>query len=275
MKRERDHKERENRKPAAKTQSPPVYQSLPCTRVKGTLIEYGTLDVAEELPAAIFINGRHATTVTTSPVNLEDLVTGYLFTEELIKTTREIESIKIEKNRISIITKNLFKVLPQKKTILSGCGGSTSYIDVEKLPAIHSDFSVNAAAVTAAVLSVLDSDIQLATKGFTTVALIDDSQQVISVAEDIEDNNAVDRIIGSALRNGVFLSQTFLLSSGRISSETVRKCLTANIPIIVSRNATTTLSIDIADKTGMTLIGFTKDGGLAIFSHPERITQAS
>ena len=123
-----------------KPQASPMYRSLPCTRVDGETVEEGVHEVVEEIPIALFVNGRHAMTAMMSPVNLEDFVTGYLFTEQIIKNIDEIESIKIEKNRISVITKNLFKVLGPKKTILSGCGGSTSFIDVEKLPRIHSDF---------------------------------------------------------------------------------------------------------------------------------------
>jgi FdhD protein len=257
----------------AKSQPPPMYRSLPCIRVDGDLFEHGQHEVVEEIPIALFINGRHSMTAMMSPLNLEDFVTGYLFTEQIIKNVDEIESIKIEKNRISVITKNLFKVLGPKKTILSGCGGSTSFIDVEKLPKIHSDFSISAGTITTALRSVLDSDIHRTTGGFHMVALLD-TQRVISVAEDIGRHNAVDRIIGHALRNGIDLSKTFVISSGRISSEMVRKCLTANIPIIVSRSATTTLSVDIANKTGLTVIGFARGGKLNIYSHPERITGA-
>jgi FdhD protein len=254
-----------------KPQASPMYRSLPCTRVDGETVEEGVHEVVEEIPIALFINGRHAMTAMMSPVNLEDFVTGYMFTEQIVKNINEIESIKIEKNRISVITKNLFKVLGPKKTILSGCGGSTSFIDVEKLPRIHSDFSISAATISTALRSVLDSEIHRTTGGFHMVVLLD-SQRVISVAEDIGRHNAVDRIIGHALRNGVDLSQTFVISSGRISSEMVRKCLTANIPIIVSRSATTTLSVEIANKTGLTVIGFARGGKLNIYSHPERIT---
>lgn len=253
------------------SQPSPMYRSLPCIRVDGSIFEHGVHKVVEEIPIALFINGRHAMTAMMSPVNLEDFVTGYMFTEQIIKNIDEIESIKIEKNRISVITKNLFKVLGPKKTILSGCGGSTSFIDVEKLPKIHSDFSISAGAISTALRSVLDSDIHRATGGFHMVVLLD-SEHVISVAEDIGRHNAVDRIIGHALRNRIDLSQTFVISSGRISSEMVRKCLTANIPIIVSRSATTTLSVDIANKTGLTVIGFARGGKLNIYSHPERVT---
>ena len=273
MKQEKIHKNENSIKTDERSQPPPMYRSLPCIRVDGDLFEHGVYDVVEEIPIALFINGRHAMTAMMSPVNLEDFVTGYLFTEQIIKNVDEIESIKIEKNRISVITKNLFKVLGPKKTILSGCGGSTSFIDVEKLPKIHSDFTISAGAITTALQSVLDSDIHRTTGGFHMVVLLD-SQRVISVAEDIGRHNAVDRIIGHALRKGIDLSKTFVISSGRISSEMVRKCLTANIPIIVSRSATTTLSVDIANKTGLTVIGFARGGKLNIYSHPERITSA-
>ncbi|MGA2913580.1 MAG: formate dehydrogenase accessory sulfurtransferase FdhD [Methanoregula sp.] len=273
MKQEKTTPKEQAIKPDSKSQPSPMYRSLPCIRVDGDLFEHGAHEVVEEIPIALFINGRHAMTAMMSPVNLEDFVTGYMFTEQIIKTVDEIESIKIEKNRISVITKNLFKVLGPKKTILSGCGGSTSFIDAEKLPKIHSDFSISAGAISTALRSVLDSDIHRTTGGFHMVVLLD-SQHVISVAEDIGRHNAVDRIIGHALRNGIDLSQTFVISSGRISSEMVRKCLTANIPIIISRSATTTLSVDIANKTGLTVIGFARGGKMNIYSHPERITGA-
>lgn len=272
MKQEKTHKHENSKKNDEKLQPSLMYRSLPCTRVDGCIFEPGVHDVVEEIPIALFINGRHAMTAMMSPVNLEDFVTGYLYTEQIIKTIDEIESIRIEQNRVSVITKNLFKVLGPKKTILSGCGGSTSFIDVEKLPKIHSDFSISAAAISSALRSVLDSDIHRATGGFHMVVLLD-LQHVITVAEDIGRHNAVDRIIGYALRNGIDLSRTFVISSGRISSEMVRKCLIANIPIIVSRSATTTLSVEIAHKTGLTVIGFARGGKLNIYSHPERITR--
>jgi FdhD protein len=52
----------------------------------------------------------------------------------------------------------------------------------------------------------------------------------------------------------------------------VRKCLIANIPMIISRSATTTLSVEIAEKTGLTLVGFVRSGKMNIYSQPQRIT---
>jgi FdhD protein len=247
-----------------------MYRKMPCLQVDGDRSSPALHEVVEEIPIALFVNGRHAMTAMMSPVNLEDFVTGYLFTEQIIKGVEEIESIKIEKNRVSVITKNLFKVLGPKKTILSGCGGSTSYIDPDKLPKIKSGFVISTGKIQEAIKTVLDSDLHRTTGGIHVVALVG-QEKTISVAEDIGRHNALDRVIGFGLRNGIDFSQTLIISSGRISSEMVRKCLTANIPIIVSRSATTTLSIEIAEKTGLTVIAFARGSKMNIYTHAQRI----
>jgi FdhD protein len=244
---------------------------MPCIKADGIAFEKVLHEVVEEVPIALFVNGRHAMTAMMSPVQLEEFVTGYLYTEQIIKGIDEIESIRIEKNRISVITKNLFKVLGPKKTILSGCGGSVSFIDAEKLPKIQSDFTITPKKIEESVKNALASDLHRATGGIHVVALLT-SDNLLYTSEDIGRHNAVDRVIGFGLRAGIDFSRTFIVSSGRISSEMVRKCLIANIPMIISRSATTTLSVEIAEKTGLTIIGFARGGKMNIYSRPQRIS---
>jgi FdhD protein len=251
----------------------PMFRPLPCILVNGDKIETSTHEVIEELPYALFVNGRHAMTAMMSPVDLEDFVTGYLYTEQIVKGIDEIESIRIEPNRLSVITKNLFKVLGPKKTILSGCGGSASFIDPEKLPKIQSDFRISPAAIVTMVKSVLNSELHTITGGIHIVALAG-RDGVIAVSEDIGRHNALDRVIGRGLRNNTDFSKTLVVVSGRISSEMVRKCLVANIPIIVSRGATTTLAVDLALKTGLCVIGFARGAKMILYSHGYRVEGA-
>lgn len=248
-----------------------MFKKLPCIKIDADNAKRDLHEVIEEVPFALFINGRHAMTAMMSPVQLEDFVTGYLYTEQIIKNVDEIESIRIEKNRMSVITKNLFKVLGPKKTILSGCGGSTSFIDTEKLPKIQSGYSITTANILVSVKAVLNSELHITTGGIHIVALLD-GENVIAVSEDIGRHNALDRVIGFALRNKIDLAKTWVVVSGRISSEMVRKCLIANIPIIVSRGATTTLAVDIGKRNGLTVVGFARSTKMVIYTHPERIT---
>lgn len=247
-----------------------MFKKLPCIKADGNSFASASHEVVEEIPTALFVNGRHAMTAMMSPARLEEFTTGYLFTEQIIKNPDEIESIKIEKNRISVITKNLFKVIGPKKTILSGCGGSTSFIDTEKLPKIPPGFATTPDAIASAVKRVLDSDLHRLTGGIHAVGLVG-REGVLTISEDIGRHNALDRVIGFGLINGLPFSGTFIVCSGRISSEMVRKCLVAGIPVIVSRSATTTLAVEIAGKTGITVIGFARSGKMNIYTHPERI----
>ena len=250
-----------------------MYKKLPCIRVDGEKCEKGQHEVIEEAPIALFVNGRHAMTAMMSPVQLEDFVTGYLYTEQIIKNVDEIESIRIEKNRMSVITKNLFKVLGPKKTILSGCGGSTSFIDTEKLPKITSEYRISTADIWNSVKTVLNSELHVRTGGIHIVALLD-GEKILTVSEDIGRHNALDRVIGYALRSKIDLTKTWVIVSGRISSEMVRKCLIAGIPIIVSRGATTTLAVETAEKTGLTVVGFARSNKMVVYTHTQRVEGA-
>lgn len=250
-----------------------MYKKLPCIRIDGEKCEEGQHEVIEETPMALFVNGRHVMTAMMSPVQLEDFVTGYLSTEQIIKNVDEIESIRIEKNRMSVITKNLFKVLGPKKTILSGCGGSTSFIDTGKLPKITSGYTLSIADIRNAAKAVLTSELHGKTGGIHIVALLDKAK-VLTVSEDIGRHNALDRVIGFALRNKIDLAKTWVLASGRISSEMVRKCLIAGIPVIVSRGATTTLAVETAEKTGLTVVGFARSSKMVVYTNAQRVEGA-
>lgn len=250
---------------------PRLFRKVPCTRIIDGENAEILHEVIEETPYALFVNGRHMTTVMTTPADLEDFVTGFLFTEQVIKAPEEIESIRVEKNRISVITTNLFRVVGPKKTILSGCGGSTSYIDSEKLPNIRSDLSVGSGCIADLVKQILTSELYQLTRGVHVVALAG-AEGIITVSEDIGRYNALDRVIGYGLRNGIDFSRTFIIVSGRVSSEMARKCLIANIPIIASRGATTTLALEVAVKNGLTIVGFVEGSKMNIYTHTKRIT---
>ena len=247
-----------------------MYRKLSCKKVNGEAFEEVLHEVVEETPLALFVNGRHAMTAMVSPIDIEDFILGFLFTEQVIKSADDIESIKVDKNRVSVITKNLFKVLGPKKTILSGCGGSVSYIDTEKLPKIDSDFTISVTTIKNLLKDAFNSELHKMTGGTHFVALAD-REKILTVSEDIGRHNALDRIIGFGLRTGIDFSHTFVIASGRISSEMARKCLIANIPIIVSRGATTTLAVDIAEKTGLTIVGFARGAKMNIYTNSFRI----
>lgn len=248
-----------------------MFRELPCIKAEGESFSQDMHPVIEEMPLAVSVNGRHALTAMTSPVMLREFVIGFLYTERIIKSIEEIESIRFEENTASVLTTNPFKILTSQKTVLSGCGGSMSFLDVEKLPEIRSDLSLTTEDIRISVKEALESELHVKTGGIHVVGLYG-KEGSIAVVEDIGRHNALDRVIGYSLEQGIDLSESYAICSGRISSEMVRKCLVANIPVIVSRGATTTLAIEIAKARGLTIIGFVRGKKMNIYSGGKHVS---
>ncbi|MCQ1539109.1 sulfurtransferase FdhD [Methanocalculus taiwanensis] len=229
-----------------------------CMGTEGSLLE--------ETVVALFVNGRHADTTILSPGSLQAYVVGYLFSEEIIRSTDDIESIRIEKNRISVLTTNPFRITGRRKTILAGCGGSTSYIDTSSLPKIPGNRFVSLSAIRDHIAS-LSGEMESA-------ALADQNGLIVSY-RDIDCRCAVDRAIGHGLMKKVNFSETFLCISGRVTSEMIRRCLLAGIPILVSTGKATDLAVRIAVDRNLCLVSRISDGRIACLSHPGRIRGSS
>lgn len=249
-----------------------ISRKLPVVRYEDDSCSASTHDVVEEYPLSVVVNGRQALTAMISPVMLREFVTGFLYTERIIKGRDEIESIRIENNTASVLTKDPFAILTSHKTVLSGCGGSTSFLDAGRLPQIESDLRITPETIRTAVKLTLDSELHRTTGGIHIIGLFGEKGNPLLVTEDIGRHNALDRAIGFGLMNDIDFSGTFVVSSGRISSEMVRKCLVAGIPAIVSRGATTTAAIEAACAGGLTVVGFVRSRKMNVYSGQERIT---
>lgn len=246
---------------------------VPCVKEIDGVFSSSNHEVVIEAPYALWVNGRQILSVMTSPSHLEDFVVGYLYTEGMIKSVDDIESLQIEKQTIRVLTTGKVVIRGGKKTILSGCGGDSSAFDIAKLPKVASDLVLDPVWLHQSIKSVLDSDLHIRTGGIHVVGLVS-GDEMITKTEDIGRHNALDRVIGYALRTGWDLSRTCVLISGRISSEMSRKCILAGIPVIASRGATTSLAIEMATATGLTIIGFIRGGKMNIYTSPERVAGA-
>ncbi len=102
-------------------------------------------------------------------------------------------------------------------------------------------------------------------------AALSDGKKIIAFAEDIGRHNTVDKVIGYSILNNLSFNNKLVLVSCRISSDIVQKCSTWKIPVLASRAAPTDLAINIAEKSGITLIGFVRGNRLNIYTNKQRI----
>ena len=111
------------------------------------------------------------------------------------------------------------------------------------------------------------------TGGLHAAGLFTPLAQLVDHAEDVGRHNAVDKVIGRMLmRDALPLSQHLLCVSGRTSFEIVQKAVIAGIPLVAAVSAPSSLAIDLAQESGVTLVGFVRGDSFNIYSHPGRIT---
>ena len=192
---------------------------------------------------SLTVNGRSL----SSPLMLsgmeKEFAYGYLKTEGIIPP-EEIESVMIDGAEIGVLTVNPFKVLLPKKTVVSGCGGTASYLDAVKLPVLEETID------PPALPENLDSDV-LRAGGFAAAVV---SPQGFYRAEDVGQSAAIDKAVGAAILGGVDLKKSALILSGKVTADMVKKALNAGISVIASGYPATNLAAETAAAGNVTLV---------------------
>ena len=241
-----------------------------CLKIDSVNVAYGECSIAEEAPLPISINGKQYVTAMMSPQMKWEFVIGHLISERAVKDLPEIESLEIEDNTAKVVITNPIRALTSRKHIVSGCGGTSSFLDEAKLPKISSDLRVDGTRILEAMKAISVSGVHQATGGIHSVGLFG-SQGEICICEDIGRHNALDKAIGFGIINKINLKEAFVASTGRISSDMALKCSSAGIPLIAASGATTSLAITLAEKTGLTLVSFVRGKKMNIYTNSWRV----
>ena len=117
-------------------------------------------------------------------------------------------------------------------------------------------------------------DLYQSAGGVHTSALSDGKRILIS-AEDIGRHNTLDKIAGRCLLDGIQPGRRVLITTGRVSSEMMQKAVRIGAAVVISRTAPSSLSIEIAEKSGITLIGYARRDRFTIYCHPQRVVAGS
>ncbi len=249
----------------------PVINRRICRHIDGSN-EFVDDLIAFEKKIKVSVNGKEAMSLYCTPQMIREFVVGFIMTEGIIKGNWCAERMSIEYGEeISVDIPAEGDVSMDGRIITSGCvGGVTFERKIEDEPIID-DFSISSDRLREVFnLFQARSDLYKLT-GCIHSAALSDGKGILCFAEDIGRHNAVDKVIGYAILENIPFEGKIMLASGRISSEISSKCARWGIPMIATRTAPTNLAIEIAERRGVTIVGFIRGKRFNVYTHPERI----
>ena len=233
-------------------------------------------EVAVEEPLEIRVGGRALAVTMRTPGDDEALALGFLFGEGLIRTARPAgPPADLAANTLEV--EGPLDREPSTRSFYtsSSCGicGKGALEEV----AVHAPRVAGAVRIDRALLASLPDHLRQPaferTGGLHATGLFRPDGELVDAAEDVGRHNAMDKVVGRALRGArIPLGEYVLCVSGRLSFELVQKAAVAGCPVLVGVGAPTSLAVRLAEDRGMTLAGFARRGRVNVYTGPERVT---
>ncbi|HEY0069071.1 MAG TPA: formate dehydrogenase accessory sulfurtransferase FdhD [Chloroflexia bacterium] len=248
-------------------------------------------DLTIEEPLQIRMAGVDVAVTMRTPGHDDELATGFLFTEGLIEGRHQVDSISYCPTDDGTPSPNVLNVQPTERDLVdphlwgrdflatSSCGlcGKTSLSQVQQVTRRVRPVSHHFAVPVDTLYSLPDKlrnrqDTFAHTGGLHAAGLFDLEGNLLLLREDVGRHNAVDKLVGHAMLNALLpLDRHILLVSSRASFEIVQKALTAGFALVCAISAPSSLAVELAKQSGLTLVAFLRQGRLNVYSGPERV----
>jgi FdhD protein len=250
-----------------------AYQIKPINRFHHGDSEQVDDGVIVEQSVSLTVNGKLWLSFMCSPVDLRALAVGFLYNENVIKSMDEIENLYVCEHRDNVdVWLNRSVEEPKNWRRTSGCtGGYTAAVLDEVEPVSENGLVVAPKQILGLIRKLFESqDIYRKSGGVHSSALAHPGGLLFQL-EDVGRHNTLDKIAGKILMDGIEVSSKIILTTGRISSEMLQKAARMDTSILVSRTSPTSMSVELAERLGITLIGYARGHRFNVYAHPERV----
>lgn len=249
--------------------------------------------VAEE-PLEIRLNGKPLAVTMRTPGDDFALAAGFLASEGVLGSADELANIvycagaqEDGSNTYNVVDVRLAPgvevpdiTLERNVYTTSSCGlcGKAS-LDAVRTTARWSLAESGPSGITVATLARMPERLRAAqrvfdrTGGLHAAGLFSPEGELLDLREDVGRHNAVDKVVGRALQQGLLpLAETMLMVSGRASFELAQKAVMAGIPVLAAVSAPSSLAVDLAEETGLTLVGFLRGSSMNVYAGARRLS---
>ncbi len=235
--------------------------------------------VISEQPVSLTVNNEIWLTFMCTPLDLKALAIGFLYNEEIIQSLEEVASVSecADGSNIDVWLNHVVKK-PENWIKTSGCSGGETSVQKKSLPESQAKPKNGWVLPGERVGELVDllsgvQDLYRKTGGVHTSAL-SDGEKILAVAEDIGRHNTLDKLAGRCLLERLNPARRIVLTTGRISSEMIQKAGRLGASMVISRTSPSSLSVQMAERLGITLIGYAKGEQHTIYTHAERVLMA-
>jgi FdhD protein len=249
---------------------------VPVARLTAAVEHDGVTDrVAVEEPLEIRVAGEALAVTMRTPGHDEELALGFLYGEGLIDGPAEAgPTADLAANIVEVDAQLRFDPGRRRFYTSSSCGvcGKGALAEV----AVHAEPAAEGPVVPRALLAGLPDRLRqpafAQTGGLHATGLFDPQGELLVVREDVGRHNAMDKVVGRALLDGLLpLHDRVLCVSGRLSFELVQKAAVAGVSVICAVSAPSSLAVEAADRLGLAVVAFVRGRGFNVYSHPERV----
>ena len=228
-----------------------------------------------EAPVSLTVNGQVWLSFMCTPVNLEALAAGFLYNEGVIESMDEVEDVRVCEHGDNVdVWLNRTVEQPKSWRRTSGCTGGVTAVDLLARPNVSFDGDqpkIPPEAIGHLVELLFESQELYRETGGVHTSALSDGEKILLSAEDIGRHNTLDKIAGLCLMDNIWPQTRILITTGRISSEMLQKAARLRAPILISRTSPSSLSIEMAERYGITLIGYARTHRFNVYSNSQRV----
>lgn len=261
---------------------PPSYRA-PCLAWRNGEVSAKVRPVPEETAVAFTFNGTAHAVMMATPADLEDFAFGFAITEGLIESPGEVERLEVIATEMGIelrawLPEQRAKIYAARRRSMAGptgcglCGIESLEEATRPSPYVSNASRFDSGAIIAAMASLSpEQTLNRETHAVHAAAFWTPARGLVALREDVGRHNALDKLIGALLRQGIAAAQGIVALTSRVSIELIQKSARLGAPVIAAVSAPTAAGIRLAEKSGITLVAVARGPEFEVFTHPERI----